>query len=57
MTQVGLGEEREGVRPLAYAVAPQSGSQPLLVTLFPIAGDDRTRRLIEGQTRLRWNAV
>lgn len=57
MTQVGLGEERKCVRPLAYAVAPQSGMQPLLVTLFPIAGDDRTRRLIEGQTRLRWNAV
>lgn len=57
-TRAVLGQERGGLRALAYAVATEPGGSPKLVTMFPTAQTDAMRReLDETPSRLRWNAA
>lgn len=57
-TRAVLGDERGGMRALAYAVAAAPGGAPLLVTMFPVEQSESIRRdLDEASARLRWNAA
>lgn len=42
---------------LSYAVAPEAGAEPLLVTTFPVADIAAIVDDVDAETRLRWNAV
>ena len=57
-TRAVLSHEHGGSRALAYAVAPATGTSPLLVALLPVAQAETVRRdLDEAAARLRWNAA
>ena len=55
-TRVALSAE-VGTGALAYAVASEPGTQPLLVTTFPVSDAAALLEEFDAETRLRWNAV
>jgi hypothetical protein len=57
-TRAVLSHEHGGSRALAYAVAPEPGTRPLLVALLPVTQAEPVRReLDEASARLRWGAA
>lgn len=57
-TRAVLSHEHGGYRALAYAVAPEPGTSPLLVTMFPVAQAETVRRDLDvAAARLRWSAA
>lgn len=55
-TRLALGAGH-GATALAYAVAPASGAEPLLVTMFPVTDAAAVLAEFAAEPRLRWNAV
>ncbi|PCE14648.1 amino acid deaminase [Microbacterium sp. SZ1] len=55
-SRVALSATR-GPAALAYEVAPATGAEPLLVTMFPVGDADAVLAEFIADPRLRWNAV
>lgn len=55
-TRMALGSSA-GAAALVYAVAPTTGVEPLLVTMFPVAEASVPLAEFTTEPRLRWNAV
>ncbi|GAB3632562.1 hypothetical protein GCM10027421_19150 [Microbacterium shaanxiense] len=47
----------DGAGALAYAVASETGTQPLLVTTFPVSDIASVVEDFDAESRLRWNAA